>query len=63
VRRCSSRTGGLAAALRASDERRADFVDVELFAETATYEDASSIAQGLLRKILHPTTRSMAPLS
>jgi hypothetical protein len=49
--------------LRASDKRRADFVDVELFAETATYEDASSIAQGLLRKILHPTTRSMAPLS
>jgi hypothetical protein len=35
VRRCSSWTGGLAAAFRASDAAGTDFVDVELFARTA----------------------------
>jgi hypothetical protein len=44
-------------------QRGADFVDVELFARTGTYEDASSIAQGFMRMIVLATTRSTAPLS
>jgi hypothetical protein len=57
VRRCSSRTGGLAAAFRASDAAG------PISPERATYQDASSIAHGFMRMILLPTTRSTAPLS
>ena len=63
VRRCSSRTGGLAAAFRASDAAGPISSTSSCSPERATYQDASSIAHGFMRMILLPTTRSTAPLS
>jgi hypothetical protein len=64
VRKRSSRTGGLAASVPSIRHSAGPISSTSSCSpKPAMYEDASSIAQGFMRMILLPTTRSTVPLS